>query len=383
MHTMLARHAACALLVYASSVAEDKNADRFYTALVVIALVLFGLVVRPFIEGLFLATVLAGALYPIQRRLVERLRGRRNLSAALLSSAVVLILLGPIVGIGTVLVQEVLDGTRFVMQTVQSDGVVGLIDELPAPMRDYAHQAIERAPMEPEKLDQFVREKVSAQQGSAAQTARRVVGTTGSFLLQSAMMIVALFFMLVDGPRLVAWCEDASPLPTGQTTELLKEFREVSVSVMVANVATGAVQTAAALIGYLIAGVPNAWFFAVLTFFMSFIPTVGAGGTSLLAALLLLATGKVGMAIFLAVWGTLAVGVSDNLIKPLIARRGMHMHGAIVFFALVGGLGAFGTIGLILGPLIVSFMLALVRLRKRSAQPQLVLASDVDGSFRS
>jgi predicted PurR-regulated permease PerM len=58
-------------------------------------------------------------------------------------------------------------------------------------------------------------------------------------------------------------------------------------------------------------------------------------------------------------------GLSDNLLKPLLVRRGMHMHAAVVFVALVSGLSAFGPIGLLLGPLIVSFLLALIRMCRR------------------
>ena len=190
----------------------------------------------------------------------------------------------------------------------------------------------------------------------------------GTYALQTAMLVIALYFLLIDGPRLAAWCEDASPLRDGQTTELLEEFRSVSVSVIVSSLATGVIQTIVALIGYLIAGVPKPWFFAVVKFFMSFVPEIGAGGTSFVATLILLAMGKIGWAIFLGVWGTVAVALSDNIVKPWLAKDDAHMHGAVLFFALVGGMAAFGAIGLIVGPLIVSFLLTLIRLRKRGGQ---------------
>ena len=352
----------------------ETNANRFYVVLVALAVVLSWKVVQPFAEALLLAAVLAGAIHPLQRRFAKRLGGRPSLSAALLTSGIVVAILGPTVAVGSVLVRDIIEGVQFVAETMQSDGVLGLVDELPEPMRDLAHNALARAPVEPEELDTALQEKVSAQQGKAADFVQRVVMATGSFLFGSAMMVIALFFLLTDGTKLVAWCERASPLEEGQTTELLREFRKVSVSVIVSSAATGLVQTAAALIGYLIASVPNPWFFAVVTFFMSFIPTIGAGGTCFFAALLLLAQGKFGMAIFLAVWGTVTVGLSDNLIKPLLAKRGMQMHGAVVFFALLGGLSAFGAIGLLLGPLIVSFLLTLVRLRNRGDEQQVVVA---------
>src|SRR3712207_8724388 len=103
--------------------------------------------------------------------------------------------------------------------------------------------------------------------------------------------------------------------------------------------------------------VPVPIFFAAITFFFALIPAVGAAVVCLAAALLLLATGHPVAALVLAVWGVVVVGLSDNVIKPILAKRGMHMHGAIVFFSLLGGLSVFGAIGLLLGPLIVAFFL--------------------------
>jgi predicted PurR-regulated permease PerM len=81
--------------------------------------------------------------------------------------------------------------------------------------------------------------------------------------------------------------------------------------------------------------------------------------------------GKTGAGIFLAIWAALVVGLVDNLLKPLLMKGGMRLHGAIVFFALVGGVIWFGPVGLIAGPLAVTFFLAMVRLGQRdfSAPP--------------
>jgi predicted PurR-regulated permease PerM len=71
------------------------------------------------------------------------------------------------------------------------------------------------------------------------------------------------------------------------------------------------------------------------------------------------------MALFLAAWGLVVVALVDNVVKPLLIRGGMETHGAIVFFALIGGLAAFGPIGLLIGPLVVSLFLALLRMYHR------------------
>jgi predicted PurR-regulated permease PerM len=89
----------------------------------------------------------------------------------------------------------------------------------------------------------------------------------------------------------------------------------------------------------------------------------------LFAALLLLVTGHPYFAAFLAVWGLVVVGLVDNLVKPLLIRRGMEIHGVIVFFSLIGGIATFGAIGLLIGPLLVALFLALLRMYHRDYTP--------------
>jgi predicted PurR-regulated permease PerM len=86
------------------------------------------------------------------------------------------------------------------------------------------------------------------------------------------------------------------------------------------------------------------------------------------------------MAIFLALWGILVVGLVDNLVKPLLIKRGMEIHGAVVFFSLMGGLMAFGTIGLLLGPLVVAMFLALLHIYHRDYTPDDSRVPEVPGT---
>jgi predicted PurR-regulated permease PerM len=342
-----------------------SQARRTFVVLIVLSIVLVGVIVAPFAEALFFAAVLAGSLYGLQVRLSKRVRNRRSLSAGILCLGVVVALVAPIGGIAAFAVNESVKGARFVAATVQSDGMAGLLDQLPAPVRKGADELLRRFPVDQQDVNVSLQQQARAQGGRAASAVTGLLAASGSFLFQAIMMTIALFFLLVDGPHMVAWLEQVSPLEEGQTTELLVEFRKVTGSVLVSSLATSGVQALAALVGFLISGVPHALFFTTITFFVSFIPAVGAGGMCLGAALLLLAMGKTWMALFLAIWGVVVVGMVDNVIKPLLVKRGMHMHGAIVFFALLGGLTVFGTVGLLAGPLIVSFFLALVRIYQR------------------
>ncbi|NMO19316.1 AI-2E family transporter [Pyxidicoccus fallax] len=345
--------------------ASELTARRVFTGLILLSIILLAIVIRPFAEAFFLAAVLAATFYGLHKRLTRKLRGKAGVSAGIITTGIILALLLPLGGLTAFVVTEVTEGVQFVGQTVQREGVTGLIERLPGPVRGTVQSLLERLPMEQQNLDQTIQQQVTTQGGTAAKAVTGAVAATGSLVLQITMMLIALFFFFTDGARLVAWIESVSPLRRGQTREIMREFRNVSSSVLLSSVATAGVQAVAALIGFLIARVPAPLFFAGVAFFLALIPAVGAAIVVLAAAALMFFSGHPWAALFLAVWGTVVVGLVDNVVKPLLAKRGMHQHGAIVFFALLGGLAAFGTVGLLLGPLIVAFFLALVRIWER------------------
>jgi predicted PurR-regulated permease PerM len=345
--------------------ATEQGARRVFVGLILLSIGLLALLVSPFAKAFFLAAVLAGAFSSLQRWLTRRFRGRRGLAAGLICLGIVAILLLPIAGLTAFIVSEVIEGVDFISTTVEQRGVEGLLEYIPGPLQGSAERLLERLREESQGLWQTLQEQLTTRGATAAQAVGGVVAATGSVAIQAVMMLIALYFLLVDGPQLVAWLESVSPLKRGQTTELLQEFRNVTLAVLVSSVVTAGVQALAALVGYFIARVPAPIFFAAVTFFFALIPAIGAAVVCLLAALLLLATGHPWAALFLAIWGIVVVGLSDNVVKPLLVKRGMHLHGAIVFFALLGGLATFGTVGLLVGPLIVAFFLAVVRIYER------------------
>ena len=343
------------------SPSRDVGARRFLFIMLIASMLLVGYVAWPLATALLLAGVLAVVLRPVQRRLTGWLRGRRSIAAGILVLAVLFLLIGPLLGLAAFLVKEAADGARFVVETVRSEGVTGLLDRLPAPIDAYARQLLERLG----DLGTFVQKHVTEQGARAAGAVAAALVATGSLVFNLAMMLIALFFLLVSGRELAAWLDSVSPLRPGQTRELVAEFKKVSYAVIVATVATAAVQALVASVGYVIAKVPHPVFFGTVTFFIAMIPAIGAAGVCLFAALILLATGHPYMAIFLAVWGVVVVGLIDNVVKPFLIQGELEMGGAVVFFALIGGIAAFGMVGLLIGPLAVASFLTLLRMYRR------------------
>jgi predicted PurR-regulated permease PerM len=354
-----------------------QPARRCFFILLIAASVLLAFVVRPIASALFLAAVLAGVLWPVHQRLSKLLRGRRGLSAAAFVIGVVILLLGPVVAFSTFAITEGGEGLRFLSETVRGEGVTGLVDRLPPQLGGPARQALDRLSAQGEAdLPRSFQKQVSEQSGKAAIAVGATLSATGAFVFQTAMMLIAFYFLLLEGDHLVIWLDELSPLKRGQTQELLTEFKKVSFAVILSTVITSAIQAAAALGGYFIARVPHPIFFAGVTFFAAFIPAIGAAAVCLVAALLLFATGHPYAALFLSLWGLIVVGLVDNLVKPLLIKVGMQMNGAVVFFSLVGGLSAFGGVGLLLGPLVVALFLSLLRMYERDFKPLHHVPSD-------
>ncbi len=345
--------------------ATAQGSRRVFIGLIAVSIALVLLVISPFFEAFFLAAVLAGAFQGIQRWLSRHLRGKSGVAAGLITLGTVLALLVPLAALTTFVVAQVIEGVNFISNIVQQRGLAGLVAYVPGPFKDAAARGLESLQSGSAGLWQTLQGQLASRGATAAQTVGGAVAATGTLVLHTVMMLIALYFLLVDGQRLVTWMESVSPLKRGQTTELLTEFRSVTRSVLVSSIATAGVQAVAALVGYLITGVPVPIFFAAVTFFFALIPAIGAASVCVIASLLLLATGHPVGALVLFIWGVVVVGLSDNVIKPILAKRGMHMHGAIIFFALLGGLSVFGAIGLLLGPLIVAFFLAVVRIYER------------------
>jgi predicted PurR-regulated permease PerM len=340
-------------------IAPAAGSRRFLLALLLGAIALFVYVASPFASPLLVAATLAAVLQPLHVRLTGVLKGRHSISAALLTLAVLLAIAGPVAYLASTLVGQVVAAVRWLREALASEGVAGLIARLPEQLQGIAARVNQEVP----QLIDRLREHLGASDGAAALGG--VISATGAMVAKTLIMVVALYFLLAEGRRLVEWLEEATPLTVAQVRELLGAFNGAVVAVVVSTFATAGVQAVLALIGYLVAGVPQPVFFAFLTFLAALVPLVGAGIVTLPIAGLLAATGRPVAGGLLALWSVVAVGSVDNVLKPVLMRRGLAVHVSLVFLALLGGLATFGPIGLIVGPLALAFFLATMRIWRR------------------
>jgi predicted PurR-regulated permease PerM len=335
--------------------------------LFVLSLVLVALVVTPIWQPLLLAAVLAGTTAGWHDRLAHELGGHRSASAALFTAAIVVVILIPVGAASFFVVEQALALVGLIRHTLAAKGVLGLLEPLPDPVEHWldGHFHLSSGAGSGGLL-----ERLDFLSSRAQWIAGTAVGALTSFwhvLFSGVLMLIAVFFLLRDGHALTGWLRRSAVLPTEDFDELTRQLRRVSKAVIGGNVLAGAAQAAVATGGYLIASVPSPLFLGLLTFFASFVPSVGVALVGLPVAGLLLLLGHPWWALFLALWVLAVVGLVDNLLRPFLMRGGSRGQGALIFFSLIGGVLLVGAIGLVLGPLALTFFLVMKDRLRRDA----------------
>lgn len=324
-----------------------------YGRLAAVVLLVIGCfyVLRPFLAAILFACAVSISSWPLYLGLLRRLKGRRSLAAAFMTLSLVLLIVLPLV---------------LVTYNV-ADNISRVYDQI--------HDAIENGSIAPpawlvqiplvgETLDTYVRKIIGSREEMLAlaknmiEPARRyLLGgglVLGSGVAQTSLAVFVSFFLFRDGQRIL------EVLSTGLHHIIGDSAVGVSLTVsrtvrgvMFGMLGTALAQALVAVIGFLIAGVPAVALLGIATFVFSLIP-VGPpliwGG----ATIWLFNEGRTGWAIFMAIWGVLLISGVDNVVKPMLISRGSSLPFLLVLLGVLGGVLAFGFVGIFIGPTLLA-----------------------------
>ena len=340
--------------------------DRFssrvfgFVVLSILGYLLFR-IFRPFFGPIYWAGLLAFMLFPINRRLRAALRGRGGLAAALLTLGVTLGIAIP-AAVGTVVfARQAVELGQRLSATARRYQIGGVEDILRLPVLGSAIQWLE----EHFHLDAA---QIQAWTVQATQAAVRFLLEHSDDLLFGALGLFAsltltlfiLFFLLRDGDAIAARFKNLVPFDAKRKDRLDHHLQDVTRAVVYGTVVTALAQGALLGVGFEIAGVPSPVVFGVLAAIASFVPFVGTGLVWVPAVLYLYVQGAGWKTVFLLVWSAVVVGSADNFLRPLLVSGRARMSTLTVFFGVLGGLAAFGFIGLFVGPVILAFVQTLI-----------------------
>jgi predicted PurR-regulated permease PerM len=335
------------------------------TGLAIVAYLVFR-ILEPFIGPIAWALFLGFLLLPVQERLARLLRGRDSIAAFLLTLLVLVLFLGPLTFLALAFARQA--GELAVKlqgwMAEQPNAVLADLDRLPVIGRALAwldtNLQIDTAHVH----TWLVEGAKSLFQHLASYGGVAFLGAIGTVLAFTAMLFI-LFFIIRDGRAIMRSGAALVPLPAERRAALAERLASVTRAVVRGTVLTSLVQGCLLGIGFAIAGLPAPVVFGVLAAVLSVVPF---GGTALVwvpALLILLAQGHHGQAIGVLVIGVIVSSV-DNFLKPILISGSSPLPTLAVFLGVIGGLAAFGLIGLFVGPIVIALVLALVEFAREN-----------------
>lgn len=330
-----------------------QQSRGFLVAIGATLLALSVLFVLPFLQYFLLSVALAYLLAPIHERVAARTSRRKG--AAVIVGATVVAGAVPVAVVGRVVVRE----------------ATAVLDQ------------IRRGDITPARVDRFLRERFgltvdvegqlqSIVDGLGTGLFDSVVGLFGALTHASFGVLLSLFllyYFLKDGHRFLSWFRSVVPLPNAVVNDLYAELDGVMWAVFAGHVLVATIQGLIAGLGLFAVGFPNALFWTVVMVVLALLPIVGSFLVWGPAALALFLGGEVLAAVFLTVYGTVVVGLSDNYLRPIVVDRYAKVNPAVIVMGVLGGVYIIGFMGLFFGPVVLAALRATLDVYNSEYQP--------------
>lgn len=331
----------------------------FFLACFILSISLMGWLLSPFFSIIVLGAVVTGAFYPVYRRLNAHDKISPGFASFLTCLIIFLVLFIPIVFFVGVLAQEAYD----LIQLAKSPALSSFINT------HFTNSAL-LSRINPlltsfdisvtgEELNKTISEVGRGVGLFLYDQARSIASNTLSFITSLFLMLLVIFFLLIDGSKLVQFLVDLSPLPDEQDSQLIGKFYDMAGAILMGNGLCGAIQGAAGGMIFWLFGLQSAFLWGVIMGLLAFLPIIGIGAVFIPTVIFLFLNGRVSASVFFLVFYLLLSGGVEYFLKPRVVGKRVQMHTLMVFLSIIGGLKVFGILGIIYGPLIATAFLTL------------------------
>lgn len=350
-----------------ASSTPEANREGWWTrehALIVVLVVATALLlflcwrlVQPFLTPMAWALALAVVAHPLHSWIAGKF-DKPGLAAGLAVFVVALIIVAPIVFVGNTIVQEAAAAVKAIQAGVE-DGT-WREQLMRNPHFGGAYAAIE------------AQGSVGSQvQGMTSEIGKRVskaVAGSAWALVELLLTLFILFFLFRDRREALETLRSLVPLSAAEANKVFARVNDTIQATVFGTLVTAAVQGTLGGLMFWWLGLPAPMLWGAVMALFAIVPVLGTFVIWVPAAIFLAASGQWGKAALLVAWGTLAIGMIDNLLYPMLVGKKMRLHTVPVFLAIVGGLSLFGAAGLVLGPLILALTDAILEIwRRRTA----------------
>lgn len=344
--------------------AGQGGARRIFL-LILLGIVLYfvGRVLEPFYHALAWAAILATVFYPVYQRLVHHL-GKRELASGLTCLLLTVAIILPVLLLVILMAGESVKAYRGLERLIAG--------EVPAKVavmsRSAAYQTLmkkfkEMGLPEPNIGDAVVRALRAGSRFLVTHSAALVSGFM-NIILQLFIMLFGLYYLFLHGPQILHEFRSLIPLRPEYEEQIIQKFRGVVHATFTGSLAVALVQGVLGGLGFLIFGLSSPLVWGAAMALVSLVPVVGTALIWGPVVIFYLLTGSIAKGLLMLLVFGGAVGSVDNILRPIMIRRGMEIHTLWVFVSIIGGLGVFGFLGVVLGPFLFSILVVLVEVYK-------------------
>lgn len=314
-------------------------------------------ILTPFLSILLWASVLTMVFYPIYRRILHKVKGRSTLAAVLSTVLVLATIILPMVAVTGMVVAELESTARDLQAEIPRH-----LERLP----EFLELVYRYTGMTQEELKKAV--QTGARTGSQTLLGGllSLVGGAVGFLINLGFVSFTMFYLFIDGDKAVLSLRDWLPLERSQSHALLVRAGEIISASVYGVIVLAVIQGSLGGLMFWWLGLPSPLLWGVVMILFATIPMLGTFVIWVPAAIYLAANGFYIKAIILTLWGSIVIGMSDNLLRPTLVGKKAKMHDLMIFFAVLGGLKAFGVLGILMGPVVLAVSLTLLEAFRRA-----------------
>jgi predicted PurR-regulated permease PerM len=329
-----------------------KQTTLWFLGILTLIVLGFAFVItRPFLYSFVAATILAVVFYPAHQRILGWTKGKSG-KASLLSTLALLFLFAVPVFITLVLVaQEAITAAQYLTRQSAEHALFATT------MAERGLKFLGRW-IDLSKYD--IRAVVTSHVQHAGVwvlgSGALVLSNFASLIAQSLMALLVVFFLFRDGSGWIQQAEESIPLPPGQARKLFRNISGTIVANVYGIVSVGVAQGVLTGIALTIAGLQSALLLGLCAAFASIVPLAGTALVWVPAGLYLIFIGSSWKGIFVLVWGIAVISTADSIIRPWVVSGKVQLHPLVLVFSILGGVQAFGFLGLFLGPVIASVL---------------------------
>ena len=324
----------------------------FFLSLIASSAVLLFFIFEPYLAVIFVALIFAIVFLPIKIFLQKNLNIKNAMSSFVTVLIILIVILVPLFILGIILFQE---ATDIIVGLPESGVIIQYSESKLLLLENYINSIAPDA-----QINLSLQTYVEGTAGWIVDNFSSVFSGIAKGAIDIFLMVTALFFLLKDGEKIKKIILEWSPLGDSFDKGILNKMAIAINSVVKGTLLVAVAQGALAGIGFVIFGVssPVLWGFA--TMLASLIPGFGTAIIIIPMVIYLYFTSGFLWAAGLLVWGLVVVGLVDNLLRPILIERDVKIHPLLILLSIFGGLNLFGLIGLLVGPIVLSFVSALI-----------------------